>query len=103
MVSVLTELQTISALGFQRKGELNEGGCEMFLNHWSHELECDERVGCGQRHDDRGQTSRQPQGWRVHEPPSCGSRGNPACLNPREMLLGEASGHVLLGPEAPGI
>lgn len=43
------------------------------------------------------------KGGRVHEPPSCGSSGNPACLNPREMLLGEASGHVLLGPEAPGI
>ena len=42
-------------------------------------------------------------GGRVHEPPACGSGGNPACLNPRETLLGEASGHVLLGPEAPGI
>lgn len=33
----------------------------MFLNHWGHELVCDERVGCGQSHAGRGQTSGQPR------------------------------------------
>ena len=34
----------------------------MFLNHWGHELGCDERVGRGQRHARRGQTSGQLRG-----------------------------------------